>query len=83
MWGFGMLTHYLGVVLVLLNTPTLCKSDLFHPQFYIHVYANAYANRGTAKEMNRDMEGACMDWAKARELGSDVGKAYQSENCEF
>ena len=46
-------------------------------------YANAYANRGTAKEMNRDMEGACMDWAKARELGSDVGKAYQSENCEF
>lgn len=45
-------------------------------------YANAYVNRGTAREMLRNAIGACQDWAKARELGSDVGKNYQVNNCE-
>ena len=44
-------------------------------------YANAYVNRGTAKEMNRDMAGACADWKKARELGADLGKNYYVNNC--
>lgn len=45
-------------------------------------YANAYVNRGSAREMLRNAEGACQDWAKARELGSDVGKEYQVSNCQ-
>ena len=44
-------------------------------------YANAYVNRGMAKEMLRDMEGACKDWHKAKDLGADLGKSYYSENC--
>jgi tetratricopeptide (TPR) repeat protein len=43
--------------------------------------ADAYANRGMAKEMTRDMEGACEDWHKAQELGSETGKNYYSGNC--
>jgi hypothetical protein len=34
-----------------------------------------------AKEMLRDMEGACQDWQKAKELGEDLGKTYYSGNC--
>ena len=44
-------------------------------------YAGAYVNRGIAKEMLRDMEGACNDWHKAEELGAELGKKYHSENC--
>lgn len=44
-------------------------------------YANAYVNRANAKEMNRDMEGACEDWHKAKELGAELGKNYYSSNC--
>jgi len=31
--------------------------------------------------MLRDMNGACEDWYKAKELGSEVGKIYNSSNC--
>jgi len=34
-----------------------------------------------AREMQRNMNGACEDWHKARELGSELGKNYQSTNC--
>jgi Flp pilus assembly protein TadD len=44
-------------------------------------YASAYVNRGMIKEMLRDMQGACEDWSKARELGAETGKSYYSENC--
>ena len=43
--------------------------------------AAAYVNRGMAKEMLRDLNGACDDWKKARELGSETGKNYFSGNC--
>ena len=43
--------------------------------------AAAYVNRGMAKEMTRDMEGACEDWFKAKELGSETGKNYYAGNC--
>lgn len=44
-------------------------------------YAAAYVNRGMAKEMLRDLEGACQDWKKANELGSKEGKVYYAGNC--
>ena len=44
-------------------------------------FADAYVNRGMAKEMLRDLEGACEDWHKAKELGSELGKSYNSANC--
>jgi len=31
--------------------------------------------------MTRDMIGACEDWLKAKELGSEAGKKYYAENC--
>jgi tetratricopeptide (TPR) repeat protein len=43
--------------------------------------AAAYVNRGMAKEMLRDMNGACEDWLKAKELGSEMGKIYYAGNC--
>ena len=39
-------------------------------------------NRGIAKEMLRDEEGACEDWLKASELGLKEGKTYYINNCE-
>jgi tetratricopeptide (TPR) repeat protein len=44
-------------------------------------YGAAYLNRGVAREMLRDMQGACEDWSKAKELGVDLGKNYFSTNC--
>jgi tetratricopeptide (TPR) repeat protein len=44
-------------------------------------YAAAYVNRGMAKEMLRDLDGACADWKKANELGAKEGKTYYSTNC--
>ena len=44
-------------------------------------YGVAYLNRGIAKEMLRDMKGACEDWQKAKDLGVDLGKSYYSTNC--
>ena len=41
----------------------------------------AYTNRGMAKEMLRDLNGACEDWHKAKELGSETGKNYYAGNC--
>ena len=32
-------------------------------------YGDAYVNRGSAKEMSRDLEGACNDWKEAQRLG--------------
>ena len=45
--------------------------------------ADAYVNRGMIKEMSRDMIGACEDWHKAKDLGSEIGKKYYSGNCGF
>ena len=39
-------------------------------------------NRGIAKEMLRDEEGACEDWLKAGELGLKEGETYYINNCE-
>ena len=44
-------------------------------------YGNAYVNRANAKEMSRDMNGACDDWFKAKQLGVELGKNYYSSNC--
>jgi tetratricopeptide (TPR) repeat protein len=41
--------------------------------------ANAYLNRGNAKEMLRDDLGACIDWTKAAELGNEQAKSYVKE----
>ena len=43
--------------------------------------AGAYVNRANAREMLRDMNGACEDWHKAKELGSKPGKNYYAGNC--
>ena len=39
-------------------------------------YAYAYLNRGNAKELMRDENGACQDWRKAVELGAEGARAY-------
>ena len=44
-------------------------------------YGVAYLNRGIAREMLRDMKGACEDWRKAQDLGVELGKSYSSTNC--
>jgi len=44
-------------------------------------YASAFINRGMAREMNRDLNGACEDWHKAKDLGAEAGKTYYSGNC--
>ena len=41
-----------------------------------------YLNRGIAKQMLKDEEGACADWKKAAELGIPVGKNYSSGLCD-
>ena len=43
--------------------------------------ASAFVNRGLAREMLRNMNGACEDWRKAKELGAELGRKYYSENC--
>ena len=37
-------------------------------------YANGYVNRGIARERLRNQAGACQDWEKAKDLGSELGK---------
>ncbi len=44
-------------------------------------YASAYVNRGIAREMMRNQEGACADWQKAQDLGHELGKKYLIGNC--
>jgi hypothetical protein len=41
----------------------------------------AFVNRGNAREMLRDLDGACEDWNTAKELGSETGKTYYAGNC--
>jgi hypothetical protein len=42
----------------------------------------AYLNRGIAKQMLKDEDGACADWKKASELGTSEGKHYSSGFCD-
>ena len=44
-------------------------------------YTNAYVNRGVAREMSRDQSGACSDWKKSSEMGSELGRKYFINNC--
>ena len=44
--------------------------------------AAAYVNRGIAKQMLKDEEGACADWKKAAEYGTAEGKRYTSGFCD-
>lgn len=43
---------------------------------------NSYINRGIAKQMLKDEEGACADWKKAAELGVALGRGYSSGLCD-
>lgn len=38
-------------------------------------HSNAYYNRGNAKSRLQDLNGACLDWSKAGELGD--ASAYE------
>ena len=42
-------------------------------------YAAAFLNRGIAKEMLRDNKGACLDWGKAKKLGSEMAAQYLTD----
>ena len=42
----------------------------------------AYVNRGIAKQMLKDEDGACADWKKAAEFGAAEGKRYTSGFCD-
>ena len=46
-------------------------------------YAYAYIHRGSAKEMLRDMEGACDDWKKAQKLGLEAAEEYCTVCIEY
>ena len=43
--------------------------------------ANAYLNRGVAKENLGDMKGACDDWRKASSLGNEYTRKWVREEC--
>lgn len=54
---------------------------------YNDKYAEAYLYRGSAKEVNRDLNGACSDWQEAKRLGASnleniesICSDYQSGN---
>jgi tetratricopeptide (TPR) repeat protein len=51
--------------------------------FFDPSYAYAYIHRGSAYEMLRQMEDACADWKKARDLGLEVAKEYCSVCKEY
>ena len=42
----------------------------------------AYLNRGIAKQMLKDEDGACADWKKAAEFGVTEGKSYAAGFCD-
>ena len=44
-------------------------------------YGYAYLERGSAKEMLKDMVGACADWQKAFDLGVTVAGDYVKTIC--
>ena len=46
-------------------------------------YGEAYVGRGAAKEMSRDMTGACSDWEKAESLGVTNLHEYQTLCNEY
>ncbi len=46
-------------------------------------YGFAYLNRGIAREMIRDIPGACADWKMAESLNIQNAKAYQSGSCQY
>ena len=39
-------------------------------------YGEAYLNRGNAREMIRDVRGACLDWKQAINLGQIQAKSF-------
>jgi tetratricopeptide (TPR) repeat protein len=43
---------------------------------------SAYLNRGIAKQMLKDEDGACADWKKAAEFGVSEGKTYSAGLCD-
>jgi tetratricopeptide (TPR) repeat protein len=43
---------------------------------------SAYLNRGIAKQMLKDEDGACADWKKAAEYGVSEGKSYSAGLCD-
>ena len=45
-------------------------------------YTYAFYNRAIAKEMLRDLDGACSDWKKAHELGLDAASTYFNSTCK-
>ena len=45
-------------------------------------YAYAYYNRAIAKEMKRDLKGACADWEVAGNLGLEASRSFYSSSCK-
>ena len=43
--------------------------------------ALAYRNRGIAKEVIEDLQGACLDWKKASEFGDQDSKKWYENQC--
>lgn len=41
-----------------------------------------YINRGIAKQMLKDEDGACADWKQAAKLGMALGKSYSAGLCD-
>ncbi|MHB8260417.1 MAG: tetratricopeptide repeat protein [Bacteroidia bacterium] len=41
-----------------------------------------YINRGIARQMLKDEEGACADWKQAAKLGVEIGKNFSSGLCD-
>ncbi len=46
-------------------------------------YGYAYLNRGIAREMVRDIPGACADWDKAASMNIQNADAYRSSPCKY
>ncbi len=46
-------------------------------------YGFAYLNRGIAREMIRDIPGACSDWKTAEEMGVKNADVYQNGPCNY
>jgi len=46
-------------------------------------YGFAFLNRGIAREMIRDIPGACSDWKTAQEMGVKNADVYQNGPCNY
>jgi tetratricopeptide (TPR) repeat protein len=44
-------------------------------------YTNAYYNRGISRKSTEDIDGACVDWAKAARLGEKKASKLISDLC--